>query len=52
MNEGFVEKREAKRLRTRFMCRYVVEGEKEIKTAPVENISDKGLYLEVEKVLL
>lgn len=47
----WIEKREAKRLRTRFMCRYIIEGEKEINTAPVENISAVGIYMETEKII-
>ncbi|MCM8778783.1 MAG: PilT/PilU family type 4a pilus ATPase [Candidatus Omnitrophica bacterium] len=51
MKEGFVEKRKAKRFRTRFMCRYLIEGEKELKIAPVENISARGILLEMEKII-
>lgn len=46
-----MEKRKTKRFRTRFICRYLIAGEKELKVAPVENISAGGMLLELDKPL-
>ncbi len=51
MAEKFNERRKARRFRTRFMARYIIEGEKEPKTAPIENISATGVLFETDKIL-
>jgi len=46
MVEKITERRKTRRFRTRFMARYRVEGQKELKVAPIDNISTNGILLE------
>lgn len=51
MAEKITEQRKSKRFRTRFMARFMIEGEQELKTAPIDNISALGLLLELDRIL-